>query len=384
MKKCLFKIATVSTVLVIGACLSLNTASKINPIYAAQHIDNYSEATSYSGHYYDSLSGDYTEGLQGTLRKALSTLIFPKDWYEYSGSSTGTLGKILQSADEDPTNSSNMVLFYTRDSVTKQASSNDGWNREHVWPQSLSKNSSGVQHWGKTKAGADLLHIRPTYAKTNSARDNSRYGDNNKTGVQKYNGMDFAYTSGGYFEPLDSVKGDVARILMYIWTAYYDYYNDPELLVTKAIQSYDVLLKWHTMDAPDELEASRNDFSEGSIQENRNPFVDHPEYGWQIFGDSASESVKQACKEAYPAQSSGQGGGSSSSNPGSSSGEQNTSGNIGSSEESSSIQPSSNNNEQKTDNAHAGCSGSVIGVTSTLGITSVIGLVFIFSKKKQD
>ena len=195
MKKCLFKITTVSAVLVAGACLSLNAAVRINPIYATQHIDNYSEA-SYSGHYYDSLSGSYTEGLHGTLRKALSTLVFPKSWYTYSGSSSGTLGSILQSADEDPTNSSNMVLFYTRDSITKRGSGGSvtDWNREHVWPRSL---SSG--NWETQKAGADLLHIRPTWYTTNSKRGSLVYGDLNKVGAQDYNGMVYAYTSGMIF-----------------------------------------------------------------------------------------------------------------------------------------------------------------------------------------
>lgn len=55
------------------------------------------------------------------------------------------------------------------------------------------------------------------------------------------------------------------------------------------------------MDKPDVLEGNRNNYAEGSIQGNRNPFVDHPELAWKIFGDSASSAVKNACMEAYPA-----------------------------------------------------------------------------------
>ena len=53
-------------------------------------------------------------------------------------------------------------------------------------------------------------------------------------------------------------------------------------------------------DKPDVMEGNRNDYSEISKQKNRNPYVDHPEYAWMVFGDSASANIKQQCMEAYP------------------------------------------------------------------------------------
>lgn len=297
MKKNLLRIATLSMAFAIGTGLSLNALSKPTAVFAVQHENNYAEYT-YSGSYYSSVTNSLTDGLNGTLRKKLSSFILPKTWYTYSGSSTGTLGKVLQDADEDPTNSSNMVLFYSRDSISKRASggSTTDWNREHVWPQSLSNG-----HWGKDKAGADLLHIRPTWYTTNNKRGSTVYGDAGKKGALTYEGMVYAYSSGSRFEPIDAVKGDVARILMYVWTAYYEYYKDTSLYLTAAIESYDTLLKWHTLDKPDALEGKRNDFSEQSDQKNRNPFVDHPEYAWKIFGGSVnSATILSECKTAYP------------------------------------------------------------------------------------
>lgn len=300
MKKNLFRIASLCSITALSVGLSLHCNLKSTPVCAEQHVDNYQEYK-YAGSYYQKLdTNGITEGLNGTLRKRLSELILPSKWYTYSGSSEGTLGKILQSSDEDPTNNENMVLFYSRDSITKRASGGNttDWNREHVWPQSLSNG-----HWGKEKAGADLLHIRPTWYTTNNKRGSIVYGDINKAGAQTYNNMVYAYINGSRFEPIDSVKGDVARILMYVWTAYYDYYNDTSLYLTNAIESYDTLLKWHTLDKPDTLEGKRNDFSEKSNQKNRNPFVDHPEYAWEIFGNSVKDSsVKEECKAAYPLQ----------------------------------------------------------------------------------
>ena len=273
-------------------------------VEATQHSNNYDEYT-YSGNYYDDFIFSSTRGMNGKLRQDLTSLIFPDDWYTYSGSSSGTLGLILQSSDQDPTNPSNMVMFYSRDSVTKRAAggSTTDWNREHVWPQDLSNN-----HWGTSKAGADLLHIRPTWYTTNNKRGNLVYGNVGNTGALTYNDMLYAHSNGSLFEPIDSVKGDVARILMYIWTAYTDYYNDSNLKVTKAIESYNTLLQWHTMDKPDALEGLRNNYSESSNQHNRNPFVDHPELAWMIFAENnnlVSSSVKEACQQAYPASGSG-------------------------------------------------------------------------------
>ena len=260
-------------------------------VEATQHTSNFDEYT-YTGNYYDSINQE-GEGLNGSLRKALSSYILPKAWPTYSGSSATSLAVLCQDADEDPTNSSNMIYLYTRDSVKKNAASS--WNREHCWPQSRSGNN-----WGTGKAGTDLLHLRPTYNTTNSTRGNDLYGEKGEGAKKReLNGMHYGWTTSGIFTPLDSVKGDVARIIMYVWTAYTDYYSNlPEL--TNAFESYETLLRWHTEDRPDVLEGRRNDYVQSSLQKNRNPFVDHPEYAWKIFGEKVSTATKNACMDAYP------------------------------------------------------------------------------------
>lgn len=262
-------------------------------VEAVPHAANFDPYT-YSGTYYDSITAN-GEGLNGTLRVALSNYITPKAYPTYSGTgNSNCLAFLLQEADADPTNSSNMIYLYTRDSDTKNAAVN--WNREHVWPQSLSNDN-----WGQSKCGTDLLHLRPTYPNVNSSRGNCAYAelDNNTATYKTYNGMHYGYMSGGLFEPLEATKGDVARIIMYIWVAYQNVYSNMPA-ITQVFQSFDTLLNWHTDDKPDVLEGNRNDFSQTSLQKNRNPFVDRPEYAWKIFGNSASPSVKQRCMEAYP------------------------------------------------------------------------------------
>lgn len=260
----------------------------------ASVVENFDPYT-YSGNYYDSINADnLTDGLNGTLRTSLTSLIYPAGFYTYSGDGSNELGSILKEVDEDPNKPSNMVLFYTHNSITKVNSEGAAnWNREHCWPQNLSGGN-----WGTSKAGTDLLHIRPTYATTNSTRSNYKYGTVSSGSVKTYNGMEYGKVGGGYFEPMDFSKGDAARIIMYVWTAYEESYSNlPE--ITNTFSSYEEMIEWHILDVPDELEGNRNDYSETSKQKNRNPYVDHPEWGCRVFKDKISDSLYNECIKTY-------------------------------------------------------------------------------------
>lgn len=310
-KKHLFKIATLSVAFTLGIGLATHANTAHEEVDATQYIGNYDSYT-YSGNYYNNFDFAAAGGMNGALRTALTSWIKPKGFFTYSGSGTGTLSEELQEADQDPNNSNNMVIFYTRDSIGKAAAGSGTsmvWNREHVWCQSLSNGN-----WGESQGGTDLLHLRPDYASTNSSRSNTPYGDINKSNPKYYDPVQkkvvndsskmlFGYSNGTWFEPLDCVKGDVARIVMYIWTTYTGWSGYSALNITSVFQSYDTLLKWHTMDRPDALEGHRNDYVQSTKQKNRNPFVDHPELAWKIFNDAngLSTSVLNQCMAAYPA-----------------------------------------------------------------------------------
>ena len=292
-KKNVIKLITVSAIFALGVSLTINANNNsVTKVEAAQYLNDYDPYT-YNGSYYEEIDFTASEGMNGKIREDITNLIIPEDFYSYYSSGNDHLSTQLQYADEDPTNSDNMVYFYTRDSVAKNPATS--WNREHVWCQSLSNGN-----WGTEKGGTDLLHIRPVYESVNSSRGNNVYADLNKSGAKYYEGKLYGYANNDYFEPIDQVKGDVARIIMYMWTAYKDYENYSDLNITDIIESYDTLLRWHTLDKPDALEGHRNDYVESSIQQNRNPFVDRPELAWEIFGNNASSAVKNACKEVYP------------------------------------------------------------------------------------
>ncbi|NOX17013.1 MAG: hypothetical protein GXO87_01875, partial [Chlorobi bacterium] len=88
------------------------------------------------------------------------------------------------------------------------------------------------------------------------------------------------------YEPRDEFKGNVARalfyaVLMYDGTGGSWAFNDiNDHLVNdlnEAPQDVNLLISWHFADPPDDYDIARNDYVQ-SIQQNRNPFVDHPEY----------------------------------------------------------------------------------------------------------
>jgi hypothetical protein len=89
------------------------------------------------------------------------------------------------------------------------------------------------------------------------------------------------------FEPRTNHKGNVARAIMYMATAYNGISGNNWKLrnpISTSIgygQDQNILKKWHYQDLPDSYERSRNDFVE-SIQGNRNPFIDSVRYACYI------------------------------------------------------------------------------------------------------
>lgn len=188
--------------------------------------------------------------------------------------------------------------FYTQTDLAKSwgAGKSGTWNREHVWCQSL---SNGM--WGTTGGGSDLHHIRPVESNLNSTRGNSKFGDVNKQNPKySYDKSLGGYLANDTFEPLDSVKGDVARVVMYVYTHYNTYANVGgttngsgggfgTLKFTDVIQARTeeaaiaLLLKWNEEDPVDQTEIDRNE-AVYNIQGNRNPFVDNQDYAKAIWG----------------------------------------------------------------------------------------------------
>ncbi len=174
-----------------------------------------------------------------------------------------------------------VLLIYSSYSATRsQFHSSNGWNREHVWPKSL----GGFDQ--NDNVGADLHHIRPSDARINSTRNNNKYGNTNGGkavyGCSATNNVLGGYYANGYFEPLDNVKGDVARICLYIYVRYGGEWSKCSK-ITNVFQSVDVLLEWMAEDPVDTWEMGRNEVV-AAYQGNRNVFIDYPELAFIMFG----------------------------------------------------------------------------------------------------
>ncbi len=193
----------------------------------------------------------------------------------------------------DCENSGDVTLFYSD-------IAGGGYNREHVWPKSR---ASFLQKDG----GADIHHLRPTNSNINSTRSNYTMGN-----VQeKYPNCDTAENGGhtvlwlnpghsedgktlGLVEVNDNIKGDVARIFLYVYTRWQEpnlFENTPNPQQApddnqnngmKVIESLETLLEWCEYDPVDAWEMKRNDVCE-DIVGNRNVFIDYPEFAWLMF-----------------------------------------------------------------------------------------------------
>jgi uncharacterized repeat protein (TIGR02543 family) len=194
--------------------------------------------------------------------------------------------------------------------------------REHIWPKSK---ASYLMKTGL--GGSDLHHLRPAYGKVNNIKSNWGFAS-----IKTENNGAFTYNSGWtnkrtveypkgtpslwraddkngetFIDVKDDVRGDVARILLYIYTRWREpnLYSDifdsdgnpdtsklPELDTDdkkdtgeRIIYDKATLLDWMKNDPVSEWEMKRNDLTQ-DIQGNRNVFIDYPELAWLIFDEN--------------------------------------------------------------------------------------------------
>ncbi|MEV4132909.1 endonuclease [Dactylosporangium sp. NPDC049742] len=219
-------------------------------------------------------------GKTGTaLRNALHGIIKTQTKLTYD-----QVWDALKDTDQDPNNSANVILIYSGRSQSKSTNgggAND-WNREHVWAKSHGDFGTA------TGPGTDVHHLRPEDVSVNSARGNKDF-DLGGSAVSEAPGC---LTDSDSFEPRAAVKGDVARMIMYMAIRYEGDDGWPNLEINNStangsapyIGKLSVLLQWNQQDPPDAFERRRNDRIYATWQHNRNPFIDHPEWAAAIWG----------------------------------------------------------------------------------------------------
>jgi endonuclease I len=168
----------------------------------------------------------------------------------------------------------------------------DCYNREHSFPQSWFGGSLLPMY-------SDMHHIFPTDGFVNNSRGNDPLGEVGTASRVSLNGSkvgtsNFPGYTGRVFEPINEYKGDLARAQLYMAVRYESQIagwrtnsNADEVLNGTSYQVFDpwhlrLLYKWHLQDPVSQKERNRND-SIFVRQGNRNPFIDNPDWVYEIW-----------------------------------------------------------------------------------------------------
>ena len=199
----------------------------------------------------------------------------------------------------------------------------DAWgiNQEHIWAKSHGFDTKGSGSSGGARgdpmhlwAGngwANHEHSNYFFAFVDKNRDYSDAGDDYNTIYNNLKG--YSRTVGGnekVFEPQDCDKGDIARAIFYMVARYNCYSgsdedpidgNNPNLVLLNDLSENDTtgtssidhpygmgllsdLLAWNKLDPVDEYEVHRNNLLYKNYTNNRNPFIDFPNWADAIWG----------------------------------------------------------------------------------------------------
>lgn len=168
----------------------------------------------------------------------------------------------------------------------------DCYNREHIIPQSVFNEASPMV--------SDAHFITPTDGKVNGIRSNYPHGTVASANTTTLNGGKLGSSSvvgysGTVFEPINEFKGDIARMYFYFATRYentvgtYSYPmfdgSSNKVFTTAFLNT---LLAWNAQDPVNAREIARNN-AIYARQNNRNPYIDHPEYVQAIWGSTSSD-----------------------------------------------------------------------------------------------
>lgn len=278
-------------------CLSLISCNKANQTsqqttpHEIVTTPTISKEYKYDG-YYSTISNDMLLS-STTLKSTLNSLVSKDTTFVSYSNALGAL-KVIDSYDGDY-----VECIYTGERLGKDnsGSASGQWNREHIWAKSHGFNDQ------KYEAYSDLHHLRVSEARINTARNNSYFDEVlEPTKTDDYGNK---WTS-DVFEPRDEVKGDIARMLLYMVIRYDNDVLDLELTNDKELASkaetgksgyigiLNTMLKWNYQDPVDSRELYRNE-EIYKVQGNRNPFIDHPELAYYLYKDECqSQSITEA------------------------------------------------------------------------------------------
>jgi endonuclease I len=162
---------------------------------------------------------------------------------------------------------------------TRAGANTNSFNTEHTFPQGFFNQNLPMR--------SDIHHLYPTDVTSNSQRGNDPFGVVSGSPSWQNGG---SKKGGGVFEPRDIHKGTCARAMMYFVIRYQDYSNHFSGQET-------TLRQWHNLYPPSMDDRARNVAIE-TVQSNRNPFIDYPQFEERISRFVAT-SIAPSVSELY-------------------------------------------------------------------------------------
>lgn len=252
--------------------------------------------------YYSSATGLSGPALKSALHniiKGHTVITYAQIMSAFDSTDTKPNGEIWDMYSDVPSGTPPYVYHNPANRCGNYAGEGDCFNREHSWPQSWFN--------GVSPPYSDLFHIYATDGYVNGKRNDFPYGEvTTATWTSQNGGKLGPNTTPGYsltvFEPIDAYKGDLARGYFYMSTRYMGEdtaWSSSDAVSRSTILPWQlcVLLNWHHQDVVSAKEINRNN-AVYKIQNNRNPFIDHPEWADSIFACTLT-SVKELNKPVF-------------------------------------------------------------------------------------
>lgn len=213
----------------------------------------------------------------------LYNLINPHTRIYYSNYSSNV---ISQFEARDTTDSKQIVEgFYTGfQYIYEPPFSHAVMSREHCYPQSY------MTKVNENEPNYSDLHLLYTVHqdKANAVRSNYPLDEVDQVSTTFFGGIFGRNIKGEYcYEPRDFAKGTAARANFYACAAYntaeFPFTLPTSNMLVNELQYQEILKKWNKDFPPNAWEIARHEFiSQQSVQGNRNPFVDNPDWACYI------------------------------------------------------------------------------------------------------
>ncbi|HMP88087.1 MAG TPA: endonuclease, partial [Lacibacter sp.] len=257
--------------------------------------------------YYSTAAGLSCSNLKSALFTIISAntteLLYSELWATYPRTDkrrndSNTEDVVWDMYSDNPTGPDPYVYRFVVNQCGNYNREGDCYNRDHTFPQSWFNDALPMR--------SDMNHIFPTDGAVNGLRGNFPFGEVSTLSSVSSNqfnptlnggklgtGSNFGY-NGVVFEPINAYKGDLARAILYMAVRYESQIagwrtngNADNVLDGSSYQVFDpwhlrLLFKWHEQDPVSQKERDRND-SVFVIQGNRNPFIDHPEWVFEVW-----------------------------------------------------------------------------------------------------